>query len=96
MSENEVTVAETTEVKEEKKGMLTKIKDKVSAGAHWLWGHKKTIAGLAGAAAAGAAVASFFTGGGSLEDLTAMGSGDSEAEDYEAAMATAAETDAEA
>jgi len=95
MSENEVQAAETTEVKE-KKGMLTKIKEKVSAGAHWVWDHKKTIAGLAGAAAAGAAVASFFTGGGSLEDLTAMGSGDSDAEDYEAAMTTAAEMDAEA
>lgn len=90
MSENEVTVAETTEVKEEKKSVFSKIKEKVSAGAHWVWGHKGTIAGLAGAAAAGAAVASFFTGGGNFEDLTAMGSGDSEA-DYEAAVTTSAE-----
>ena len=94
MSENEVTVAETTEVKEEKKGMLTKIKDKVSSGAHWLWDHKGTIAGLAGAAAAGAAVASFFTGGGNLSDLAEMGSGDTGTDDYESAMADAAEMDA--
>lgn len=67
MEENTVEVqAETTEVKE-KKPMFAKIKEKAVGLGKWIWSHKGTITAIAGAAAAGAAVATAVQGGNPFE-----------------------------